>query len=343
MMTSKMLRVVFFALLLTVSSLVSAQPPRVGLPFNSFFNTQSDGSLLGHSQAGQFGDLGSANQWIGIGQPSIQLVPGLTTTLPVYGLRSQWSGQAGIFALNGSGDTKDLSIQWGPNTRSKLSFAFLNDLNNTSNKTEVMTILSNGSVGIGVTQPTAKLQVNGDVRLADDSDLFGLNILEGFNDLRFKPSPTSPVSMTLSQAGKVSIGTTNTPSSIFEPRHHRYVNTSGYKLFVQGGIVTERVFVATGWADYVFDEGYSLMPLDQVEAFINANGHLPNIPSSAEVEKRGVELGNMTRLQQEKIEELTLYIIAQQKKLDEQNGKLTEQQQQLNSLNEKVAELLNKK
>ena len=252
--------------------------------------TYSFGSLLGHLQTGQFGNLGSPNQWIGIGQPSIPLVPGLSTTLPVYGFRSQWAGQTGIFALTGFGDTKDLSIQWGPNPNSKLRFAFLNDLNNTSNKTEVMTISSDGRVGIG---------------------------------------------------------TTNFPTNIHSAGNN--INTTTYKLFVKGGILTEEVTTATGWADYVFDDDYRLMPLAQVEAFIDANGHLPNVPSSAEVEKQGVELGNMTRIQQEKIEELTLYIIAQQKKLDEQNGKLSaqeqklaEQQQQLNLLNEKVAQLLEK-
>jgi len=44
---------------------------------------------------------------------------------------------------------------------------------------------------------------------------------------------------------------------------------------------------------------------------------LPNIPSSKEVEASGVEMGEITKLQQEKIEELTLYTIQQQKEIDE--------------------------
>ncbi len=94
-------------------------------------------------------------------------------------------------------------------------------------------------------------------------------------------------------------------------------NISAYGLYVKGGILTEELRVRTGWADYVFDEAYELQPLAQVEAFISENGHLPNIPSATQVEEEGIEVGDMARLQQEKIEELTLYAIQQQKQIDE--------------------------
>ena len=101
---------------------------------------------------------------------------------------------------------------------------------------------------------------------------------------------------------------------------------STYQLFVKGGILTDEVRVAlstaTGWADYVFAKDYNLKPLSEVEKFINANGHLPNVPSAAEVKQDGIALGDMSRIQQEKIEELTLYIIAQNKRLEALEAKL---------------------
>ncbi|WP_299535739.1 hypothetical protein [Ulvibacterium sp.] len=99
-------------------------------------------------------------------------------------------------------------------------------------------------------------------------------------------------------AGNVGIGTTT-------------IGT--WKLAVGGKIRAEEVNVETGWADYVFTEGYDLPTLEEVEQHINEKGHLINIPSAAEVEANGIALGEMNKLLLEKIEELMLYTIEQQK------------------------------
>ena len=95
-------------------------------------------------------------------------------------------------------------------------------------------------------------------------------------------------------------------------------SASGYQLYVRQGIVTEKIKVATvtNWPDYVFRKDYKLLPLSSVEAHIAANGHLPNIPSAATIEKEGMELGDMVKRQQEKIEELFLHLIEMQKRLE---------------------------
>lgn len=96
------------------------------------------------------------------------------------------------------------------------------------------------------------------------------------------------------------------------------LNGVTYKLFVKGGILAEEVRVRVqSWPDYVFKEDYSLMPLTQVERYIADEGHLPNMPSACEVEEQGLDLGNIVKLQQEKIEELTLHLIEQNKQLEE--------------------------
>ncbi|QBJ88280.1 hypothetical protein DDI74_19470 [Chryseobacterium gleum] len=93
-----------------------------------------------------------------------------------------------------------------------------------------------------------------------------------------------------------------------------------YKLFVKDGIKTEKVKVdiaaSNGWADYVFEKDYKLMPLNEVEQFINKNGHLPEIPTTEEAIKNGIELKAMNILLLKKIEELTLYNIEQQKRIE---------------------------
>jgi hypothetical protein len=69
------------------------------------------------------------------------------------------------------------------------------------------------------------------------------------------------------------------------------------------------------WPDYVFSKQYQLPSLTEVENFINQNSHLPGIPSAAEVEKKGIDVGSNQAAQLKKIEELTLYIIQQDKEL----------------------------
>lgn len=69
------------------------------------------------------------------------------------------------------------------------------------------------------------------------------------------------------------------------------------------------------WADYVFEEGYSRLTLAETNQFIKENGHLPNIPSASEIKEDGLDLAEMQKLQMEKIEELTLYMIEMDQKM----------------------------
>jgi hypothetical protein len=90
------------------------------------------------------------------------------------------------------------------------------------------------------------------------------------------------------------------------------------KLVVEGLISAREVKVLTGpIPDYVFEQDYTLMSLSDLETYIKTNKHLPGIPSASEVEaNEGLELGEMNRLLLEKVEELTLHIIAQQKEIE---------------------------
>jgi len=105
---------------------------------------------------------------------------------------------------------------------------------------------------------------------------------------------SSPNMIYINSAGNLGIGTT-TPSE---------------KLSVNGNIKCKQVEVTlTGWSDFVFDENYYLMPLVELERYINANNHLPDVPSAEEVLTQGANLGEMDAILLQKIEELTLYMI----------------------------------
>lgn len=117
--------------------------------------------------------------------------------------------------------------------------------------------------------------------------------------------------MRIAANGNVTIGTSLTPTA--------------YKLAVGGKIIAEELKVklqSAGWPDYVFSKDYILPTLEEVEKQIKENGHLANVPSACEVESNGFEVGDMARIQQQKIEELTLYIIELNKKLEAQEKKL---------------------
>lgn len=87
------------------------------------------------------------------------------------------------------------------------------------------------------------------------------------------------------------------------------VNPSSYKLEVCGTIRAKEIRVETGWCDYVFEPTYQLRPLNEVEMFLKAYKHLPEIPSQKIVETEGLKVGEMQALHMKKIEELTLYVI----------------------------------
>jgi hypothetical protein len=72
-----------------------------------------------------------------------------------------------------------------------------------------------------------------------------------------------------------------------------------------------------GWPDFVFDKDYKLPTLSEVAQFITENQHLPNVPSAAEVEANGLNLGEMNAILVLKVEELTLYILDLQKQINE--------------------------
>ncbi len=147
--------------------------------------------------------------------------------------------------------------------------------------------------------------------------------------------------LTVNAAGDVILGSTNAgtregvaDAGMWETSGDNIVNTNvggvvigsgiaktpaGYKLYVAGGMLTEKVKVAlrnkSEWSDFVFEKGYKLAPLSEVSAFIKANGHLPGVPSADEMVSEGLDVAKMNAKLLEKVEELTLYMVNQQKQI----------------------------
>ena len=204
-----------------------------------------------------------------------------------------------------------------------------------------------GNLGVGTNSPTTQLHVVGQVRITGGnpgqdlvltSDATGLaswvdpNTLVTTQDIDWVEAGGNVYNTT----NNVGIGTANPDKKLhvigethIDGTLHigdaYYPPGNGFPtstiLQVNGPAVFEEVWVQTRstWPDFVFEENYNLRSIAELQNFIEENGHLPDVPSTNEVERRGsIELGQMNSLMLQKIEELTLYVIA----IDHENKEL---------------------
>jgi hypothetical protein len=183
----------------------------------------------------------------------------------------------------------------------------------------------NGNVGIGTSNPNTTLELNKNLSSGgtlgiclanaetekwflglngDQKDMHDL-LIGNFNNLHSGYSSF----MVMKSNGNIGLGTDE---------------TFGYRLAVNGAIITEEVTVKTkaNWPDFVFTEDYELLSLAELSHYIDQHKHLPGIPSAKEVQNDGLNVGEMEGLLLQKIEELSLYIIAQEARIHHIEGQL---------------------
>jgi len=188
-------------------------------------------------------------------------------------------------------------------------------------KNGVMNIFGNGNVLFGADRKGGVSTISGPanggaIQIKTHADLGGSSnryLRLGWKD---NNSVFYPI-MSINDDHNVGIGTT-TPTE---------------KLSVNGNIKAKKLIVTqTGWADYVFDKNYTLMPVDSLSTYINTHKHLPEMPTTKDVQDNGVDVGNNQTLLLKKIEELTLYIIEQHKTMKDQQQQIIEQNKRLQKL-----------
>jgi hypothetical protein len=140
--------------------------------------------------------------------------------------------------------------------------------------------------------------------------------------------------LALQKDGSVAIGT-------WEKYNNTVFDTQGYKLYVSGGILCDKVKVLANLpnSDYVFNTTYNLLPLSEVDNFIKTNKHLPGIPSAQDFKQNGYSIGDMDDLLLRKVEELTLYAIQLKKENDAQSKVNIALQQQLDELKKSLEQI----
>lgn len=153
----------------------------------------------------------------------------------------------------------------------------------------------NGQVGLGTVAEGYRFTVGGKARFSGDVH----------------------TDQKLSATGAVTVGTTLTVGTDASVYGGLAVG-NGFACDNQGNVKAKRLKVTlTDWPDYVFGEGYRLRPLAEVEEYVKEHSHLPDVPSAAEVEAEGADLGEMNKVLLQKVEELTLYIIDLQRQINE--------------------------
>jgi len=215
-----------------------------------------------------------------------------------------------------------------------------------------------GSVGIGTTSPSFSLDVQGfGSRLKNTSNAFntytsfrvqgqdyanGLEIdFFGNNNVSSDPIYTyggGPGSAALINvnAKPLVLGTNNQGKMIIDGAGNVGIGTTSpdAKLAVSGQVHAQevKVSVAVPGPDYVFEKDYPLTSLEEIKNYIDQNKHLPEVPSAKEMEKNGIQLGEMNMLLLKKIEELTLYVIELKKENDEAKNRMKVMQLEIEQL-----------
>ncbi len=293
-------------------------------------------------------DTGSSYLGIGYGTESLTMHHGgnvgIGTNTPNYKLDVAGTINATSILVNGAPLTGGGSSQWATNG-SNISYAA-------------------GNVGIGIASPSEKLEVNGNLSVglnAGAATGYGNRLnLRGVDDAASgDPMWLARYNTAANQTElRVNIGDDSSGDDAFTVGNFfhgdgqwktflKVINNGNVgigitnptqKLQVKGTVYSTEVKVdlAAGTGpDYVFEPTYDLKPLAEIETYIKENKHLPEVPSAKEMEKNGVQLGEMNMLLLKKIEELTLYILDQNKELE----KLKERSVSTDSSGKKVEEL----
>jgi len=171
---------------------------------------------------------------------------------------------------------------------------------------------TDGDIGIGTDSPTDPLHVrrtDGSAQIKIEDTAVGNQQM-----LLLEKTSNAPFVRFTSQFGDWDFVAGNN-FFITDPTTgvNEFALTRGGDLTIQGQCSEQ----ATGsCADYVFEPGYEYLSLDELKAFIAENKHLPNVPSTAEIQANGLSLQNFQGRMLEKVEELVLYTLQQHEEIE---------------------------
>jgi hypothetical protein len=213
---------------------------------------------------------------------------------------------------------------------------------------DILTLSASGNVGIGTSNASQKVEVNGNFLQNAENSAFGIDaqanarfgVIKKIGQYSMIASDVSSPIL-FGQTNQNGIFT-NIASATLTERMRIAANgnvgigssSPSEKLTVNGTIYGKEVKVdlSVPGPDYVFEKDYSLTSLDELKSYIEANKHLPEVPSAKEMEQNGINVGEMEMLLLKKIEELTLHLIQQNLRITEQTTIIEQLRAEVNTL-----------
>ena len=268
---------------------------------------------------------------------------GITTAFNVTGLTPSTSYDFTVFAEDAAGNvsvvsnTETVNTDAVPDTEAPTAVLDLSSSGTTSNSTSLSWSASTDNVGVtnyevfqdGVSIANTGTTTSFNVGGLTPSTSYDFTVLAEDAAGNVSAAGNTETVLTFDGGGVIDYTSENanlntvdwTARDLFADRNLGIgtTDTQGYRLAIAGNMIAEgvRVELQTNWPDYVFESDFDLKTLEEVKKFIASNGHLPNIPSAKQIEKEGIDLGTMNAKLLEKIEELTLYLLAQDAKIKE--------------------------
>jgi hypothetical protein len=250
-------------------------------------------------------------------------------------------GQSVTFSVVATG-TAPLSYQWRENgapipgatsasytianpttghSGRQYSVVVTNSVNSATSTNATLTVNASGSGPTITTQPasqTVALGTAATFTVAASGSGLSYQWRKGGTDISgaISSSYTTPATGFGDNGAEFSVRVTNSSGSVTSATARLGIELVATQVTATRITATELV-TTPNWEipDYVFEKDYRLRSLPELERYLAEHKHLPEVPSAAEIQRRGMNMGEMDVKLLKNLEELTLHVIGLRKEM----------------------------